>query len=73
MQNFSCYSSFYCYFQTLENIKHIQVEKYHKADVDTKPTIELDPIRVVLQAIENGKPLLTTEKVRKGGTTYQVC
>ena len=51
----------------------MQVEKYHKADIETKPTIELDPIKVVHQAIENGKPLLTTEKFRKGGTTYQVC
>ena len=58
----------------LENIKHIQVERYHRAVEKGKPTddIELDPVKIFKQAIENGKPLLVTTKTLVAGTYYQV-
>ena len=60
-------------FQTFENVKRIQLEKYHKADALTKETIQLDPLILFHQAVENGKPLLYTTKVVSSGVTYQVC
>ena len=60
-------------FQALENIKHVQVEKYHKSDEATKPTIELNPVNIFHQALENAKPLVMTKRIKRGGSTYQVC
>ena len=60
-------------FQALENIKHIQVGKYHKSDEITRDTLELDPVRILHQAVDNGKPLLITKKLSKGSATFRVC
>jgi len=59
--------------QTLENIKMIQIEKFHKAKSDfERESIELDPVKVLHHAVDNCKPLLITKKVHRGGIVYQV-
>ena len=59
--------------KTLENIKLTQIEKYHKANSDfERETIELDPNKVMQQAVENCKPLLILKKIHRGGVVYQV-
>lgn len=58
--------------KAFEEIKHTQVEKYHKADQFERTAIELDPVKVLHKAIDNAKPLLMTTKIRKGGIAYQV-
>ncbi|KAK3784283.1 hypothetical protein RRG08_037361 [Elysia crispata] len=57
----------------LENIKHLQVEKYNKATTDEeKSQIECNPVTIFKQAVENCKPLLTTIRVVKSGVAYRV-
>jgi len=59
--------------QTFEHIKLIQLEKYHKASTEEeRNAIELDPMKVFHEAIENCKPLLITQRTRRGGITYTV-
>ena len=59
--------------KTFENLKLIQIEKYHKSENDfERESIELDPKKILYQAIENCKPLLITQRVRRGGVMYQV-
>lgn len=59
-------------YKAFEYVKRAQVEKYHKASEEEKPHIEIDPVRIFHQALENGKPLLITKKVKKAGQIYQV-
>jgi len=64
---------YFIVLQTLENIKLSQIEKFHKSTTDfERDNIELDPKKIVHQAIENCKPLLTLQKVKRGGVMYQV-
>lgn len=56
----------------LENIKRIQLEKYHLADPKDKETIELNPLNIFRQAVENSRPLLQLTPIKRGGATYQV-
>lgn len=58
--------------RALEYVKRAQVEKYHKASEEEKHSIELDPVKIFHQALENGKPMLITKKVKKAGQIYQV-
>ncbi|KAK2192259.1 hypothetical protein NP493_35g00014 [Ridgeia piscesae] len=59
--------------KTFENIKLIQLEKYHKAATEEeRQYIECDPLTIFHQAITNCKPLLTTQKVKRGGVMYTV-
>ncbi|KAJ8251661.1 hypothetical protein GJAV_G00223760 [Gymnothorax javanicus] len=58
--------------QTLERIKRIQVEKYHKAPDAQKPEIECNPYAIFHQALENCKPVVGLTNVQRGGKTYQV-
>jgi len=68
-----CFSVVYA-LKTLENIKLTQVEKFHKANSDfERESIELDPKKVMYQAVENCKPLLILKKIHRGGVVYQVC
>ncbi|XP_055939284.1 28S ribosomal protein S7, mitochondrial-like [Argiope bruennichi] len=59
-------------FDTFTRIKLIQLSKYHKASAEEKASIELDPKKIFLQAIENCKPVLSVMKIKKGGIAYQV-
>lgn len=55
-----------------ENIKRIQVERYHLADEEEKKSIILDPRVLFKQAIENCRPLLQLTPIKRGGTKYNV-
>ncbi|GFY73119.1 28S ribosomal protein S7, mitochondrial [Trichonephila inaurata madagascariensis] len=57
---------------TFTRIKQIQLTKYHAASAEEKTSIELDPKKILIQAIENCKPVLSVTPIKKGGITYQV-
>lgn len=57
----------------LENIKAKQVRKYHLAtDDEQRESIELNPIVIANQAINNCKPVMALKTVKKGGAAYRV-
>lgn len=58
-------------FQTLENIKRKQVEKYHKASEEKKEEIECNPYTIFHQALDNCKPVVGLATIQKGGKNYQ--
>lgn len=64
-------SSFLFLFQTLENIKRKQVEKYHKASEEKKEEIECNPYTIFHQALDNCKPVVGLASIQKGGKFYQ--
>lgn len=55
-----------------ENIKRIQLERYHLAEDEEKTTIETDPLKIFLKAVENSRPLLNLTPIKRGGVKYQV-
>ena len=60
-------------FQTFESIKLVQLEKYNRAKTDeARQKVELDPSIIFHKAVENCKPILMTQKVKRGGVIYQV-
>lgn len=59
--------------QAFQNIKKIQIEKYHKAKPENRSTIELNPKEVFHKAVENCKPVLALTPIKRGGVKYQVC
>lgn len=59
--------------KTLENIKRMQLEKYHKCEnEEEKKNIELNPKVILHKAVENCKPLLDLTPIKRGGVSYQV-
>ncbi|XP_063381122.1 small ribosomal subunit protein uS7m [Cydia fagiglandana] len=59
--------------QAFENIKRMQIERYHLATTpEAKAKIELSPKAILYKAIENAKPLLLLSPIKRGGITYQV-
>ncbi|ELT96472.1 hypothetical protein CAPTEDRAFT_150941 [Capitella teleta] len=59
--------------RTIERIKQFQLEKYHKETSEEKrDLINLEPISIIYQAVENCKPLLTIQHARRGGVMYMV-
>ncbi|KAL5018646.1 hypothetical protein ScPMuIL_004368 [Solemya velum] len=58
--------------KAFENIKRIQIENYHKAADEVKQDIELDPLKIFHQAVDNCKPILVLTKIQKGGVRYEV-
>lgn len=61
------------YLQTLETVKFIQLEKYNNAKSDhEREQIELNPKTVFHNAVENCKPILILQNVKRGGVIYQV-
>lgn len=80
LSSFICYEQLdvltcdYCLvLQLFERIKRIQLEKYHKStDPTEKAAIEVDPLKIFHSAIENCKPLLQLNSVKRGGQRYQV-
>ncbi|CAG4979918.1 unnamed protein product [Colias eurytheme] len=59
--------------KSFENIKRIQIERYHLAKTpEEKAKIVLDPKEILHRAIENSKPLLQLLPIKRGGITYQV-
>lgn len=60
--------------KAFENIKRIQIERYHLASTsEEKNKIELNPKKILHKAVENAKPLLILSPIKRGGITYQVC
>jgi len=58
--------------KAFENVKSIQIEKYHKAPEEEKSQIECDPVKIFYQAIANSKPLLALTPIKRGAIVYQV-
>ncbi|CAG5059699.1 unnamed protein product [Parnassius apollo] len=59
--------------KAFENIKRIQIERYHLATTpEQKSKIVLNPKEILHAAIENCKPLLQLTPIKRGGITYQV-
>ncbi|KAL1488958.1 hypothetical protein ABEB36_014742 [Hypothenemus hampei] len=59
--------------RSLEQVKRIQLERYHKCNSDEeRAKIELNPKIIFHRAVENGKPLLQLMPVKRGGVKYQV-
>lgn len=59
--------------KSFENIKRIQLEKYHKCESEEeKNKLELNPRVIFHNAVENCKPLVELTGVRRGGVKYQV-
>ena len=59
--------------RTFECIKRIQIEKYHNTkSEEAKANINLDPVAIFHKAIENAKPLLALEPIKRGAVVYQV-
>lgn len=55
---------------TFETIKKIQLDKYRKAE--NKGEIETDPLKIFHKAIENAKPVLGVQTMKKKGKNFQV-
>ncbi|ETN61601.1 mitochondrial ribosomal protein S7 [Anopheles darlingi] len=56
-----------------ENIKRMQLERYHLAESDEeRAKIELNPRKLLHQAVENCRPLLQLTPIKRGGVRYQV-
>lgn len=58
--------------KSFENIKRIQLERYHLADEDEKHKIETNPKAIIYKAITNCRPLLHLTPIKRGGVNYQV-
>lgn len=59
--------------RALQQIKNIQVELYNKTqDEEEKAQIILDPLRIFKMAVNNGRPLLKLQPLRRGGSVYQI-
>lgn len=56
-----------------QNMKRMQLERYHLAKTDEeREAIELNPRVLLHQAIENCRPLMGLKNVKRGGTNYKV-
>ncbi|XP_046959555.1 28S ribosomal protein S7, mitochondrial isoform X1 [Vanessa cardui] len=59
--------------KAFENIKRIQIERYHLATTpEEKAKVILNPKDILHKAVENSKPLLQLLPIKRGGITYQV-
>lgn len=58
--------------KAFENIKRIQIERYHLAEPHERENIELNPVVILHKAIENCRPVLILTPVKRGGSKYQV-
>lgn len=58
--------------KAFENIKRIQLERYHKASPENKNSFELNPKQIFHNAVSNCKPVLALTPIKRGGVKYQV-
>ncbi|XP_078609757.1 small ribosomal subunit protein uS7m-like [Branchiostoma floridae x Branchiostoma japonicum] len=58
--------------KAFEHMKRHQIKKYHEAPLQEKPYIDCNPVRIFHTAIENCKPVVGVQSVKRGGKTYQV-
>ncbi len=55
-----------------ENIKEIQLKKYYKANPERREGIIVDPQQILVKAVDNARPLMSIQKVKRGSVTYSV-
>uniref|UniRef100_A0A182MM93 Small ribosomal subunit protein uS7m n=1 Tax=Anopheles culicifacies TaxID=139723 RepID=A0A182MM93_9DIPT len=56
-----------------ENIKRLQLERYHLSESDEeKAKLELNPRKLLHMAVENCRPMLQLTPIKRGGVRYQV-
>lgn len=56
-----------------ENIKRMQLERYHLAESDEeRAQIELNPRELLRRAVQNSRPLMQLTPIKRGGVRYQV-
>ncbi|XP_066442731.1 small ribosomal subunit protein uS7m [Eleutherodactylus coqui] len=58
--------------KTLEKIKRIQLEKYHKASPEERETIVCNPYVIFNEALEKCSPIIGLASILKSGKYYQV-
>ncbi|KAL3272865.1 hypothetical protein HHI36_014326 [Cryptolaemus montrouzieri] len=59
--------------KTFENIKRIQIQKYHKCETEEdRAAIILNPRIIFHEAVDNCKPLMYLTPIKRGGVKYQV-
>jgi len=58
--------------KTMAHIKHVQVKKYHEASEAEKSTIEVNPLKVFHEALNNVKPIVSVRNLKHGANTYRV-
>lgn len=57
----------------LERVKRYQVKRFHSTlDPEEKAKIEVDPLKIFHSAVDNCKPLMQLQPIKRGGATYQV-
>merc|ERR1712179_266741 len=57
---------------TCRRIKEIQLKKYLASSEERRAKIELNPMVIIVAAIENCRPVMRLEKVKVGSVTYYV-
>jgi len=57
---------------TCRRIKEFQMEKFLGASEERRARIEMNPLVVIVTAIENCRPVMLLEKVKVGSVTYHV-
>ncbi|XP_030383084.1 28S ribosomal protein S7, mitochondrial [Scaptodrosophila lebanonensis] len=58
--------------KTFEQIKRAQIERKHLVKQDNGHAICIDAEKLLIQAIENSRPLLQLSSIKRGGVKYQV-
>jgi len=60
-------------FQAFENLKRVQIEKFHSLPPEQQADFEIkDPNEIFKEAIKNIKPILVLNAIKRGGVRYQV-
>ncbi len=57
---------------TFHQIKQIQLAKVRRSSEERAQHIVTDPVKILEEAVENGRPILNLHKVRVGSVTYNV-
>ena len=60
------------YFKTFYKIKLRQLEKWNATEESKRDSVETNPLKIFLTAIDNCKPVVQMSAVRKAGILYQV-
>ncbi|XP_033736706.1 28S ribosomal protein S7, mitochondrial-like [Pecten maximus] len=58
--------------ETFKKVKILQLQKYQNAKESSRDEIDLNPVSVFLEALENCRPNVHTTRVIRGGVWYEV-
>jgi len=58
--------------EVYRDIKEIQLRKYYKASEEGKKAMDINPTKIINDAVQNARPLMALESVRVGAVTYTV-